>query len=391
MIVLRRMLLGLIVVFLVGASAAACGQPAPPEEAAPAAEEPAAEEPAAEEPMAEEAAPQGVDPNRLVGEINIFHWSEYIDPEIYTQFEEEFGVRVVEDNFASNEDLLAKLQAGATGYDIIVPSDYMVAIMINQNMLAELDKENIPNLENLDPQFTDMPFDPAGDYSVPYQWGTTGIGYRSDIVEEDITSWAALFEPERLEKYDGKISMLNDVREAVGAALKYEGYSLNTTDQAQLEEAQGLLLQQKPFLAKYDSQSVADSLVSGDVVLAHGWSGDIFVAQTENEDIVYTIPEEGAVVWVDNLAIPATTEGDRKYTAEVFINYLLRPEIGAQITNWVWYGSPNAAAKPHINEDILSDPAIYPSDSVMQNLEFIRDVGEATQLYDRIWTEVKSQ
>jgi spermidine/putrescine transport system substrate-binding protein len=297
----------------------------------------------------------------------------------------------VEDNFASNEDLLAKLQAGASGYDIIVPSDYMVAIMISLDMLAQLDKENIPNLENLDPQFAEMPFDPNGDYSVPYQWGTTGIGYRSDIVEEDITSWAALFDPALAQKYEGRISMLNDVREAVGAALKYEGYSLNSTDPEQLEEAQGLLLQQKPFLAKYDSQSVADSLVSGDVVLAHGWSGDIFVAQTENEDIVYTIPEEGAVVWVDNLAILATTEGDRKYTAEVFINYLLRPEIGAQITNWVWYGSPNAAAEPYIDEEILGDPAIYPPDDVMQNLEFIRDVGEATQLYDRIWTEVKSQ
>lgn len=332
-----------------------------------------------------------VDESRLVDELHIFHWSEYIDPEIYTQFEEEFGVSIVEDNFASNEDLLAKLQAGGSGYDIIVPSDYMVAIMINQGMLAELDKSNIPNLDNLDSKFTGLPFDPDGNYSVPYQWGTTGIGYRTDLVDEEITSWAALFDTARLEQYDGKVSMLNDVREAFAAALKYQGYSLNSTDEEQLQEAQETLMQQKPYLAKYDSEAYGDALVSGDVVVVHGWSGDIFVAQAENEDIAYVIPEEGGVIWVDNLAIPATTEGDRKYTAEVFINYLLRPEIGAQITNWVWYGSPNAAAEEFIDEEILSDPAIYPPDEVMENLEFIRDVGEATTVYDRLWTEVKSQ
>lgn len=380
----KRTLLYAALVLSLIALAVGCVSQAPP---AP------AEAPAAEEPAAEEAQKTGfqVDRDRLVDELHVFHWSEYIDLEIYTQFEEEFGVKVIEDNFASNEDLLAKLQAGATGYDVIVPSDYMVAIMINQGMLAKLDKSNIPNLKNLDPKFTGLPFDPNGDYSVPYQWGTTGIGYRSDLVDDEITSWATLFDLAQAEEYAGKISMLNDVRETMGAALRYKGYSLNSTDPEELEKAKGILMQQKPLLAKYDSESYEDALVSGETVVAHGWSGDFFVAMEDNEDIVYVIPEEGGVVWVDNVAIPATATGDRKYTAEVFINYLLEPEVGAQITNFVWYGSPNAAAEPFINEEILSDPAIYPPPEVMEKLEFIRDVGEATTMYDRIWTEIKSQ
>ncbi|RME45582.1 MAG: spermidine/putrescine ABC transporter substrate-binding protein [Chloroflexi bacterium] len=383
----RVLLLAVLALLLSGLAIGCAGQ------ATPAPQPTATQAPPAAEKPAEGAQPTGfqVDRSRLVPELHIFHWSEYIDPEIYTQFENEFGVKVIEDNFASNEDLLAKLQAGATGYDIIVPSDYMVAIMINEGMLAKLDKNNIPNLKNLDPKFTGLPFDPNGDYSVPYQWGTTGIGYRTDLVDEEITSWASIFDPAKAEKYAGKISMLNDVREAMAAALKYKGHSLNSTDPAELEEAKQVLMQQKPWLAKYDSESYNDDLVTGDVVIAHGWSGDIFVAMEENDNIAYVIPEEGGVVWVDNLAIPVTATGDRKYTAEVFINYLLEPEIGAQITNFVWYGSPNKAAEPFIDEEILSDPAIYPPPEVMDRLEFIRDVGEATTLYDRIWTEIKSQ
>lgn len=384
----KRTLLFMALVLSLIALAFGCAGPSQP--AAP----PAAEQPAPTQPPATEVPqPTGfqVDRSRLVDELHVFHWSEYIDPAIYDQFEQEFGVHVVEDNFASNEDLLAKLQAGATGYDIIVPSDYMVAIMISQNMLAKLDKSNIPNLENLDPKFTGLPFDPNGDYSVPYQWGTTGIGYRTDLVDEEITSWASIFDPANAEKYAGKIAMLNDAREAMAAALKYKGHSLNSTDPAELDEAKAVLMQQKPWLAKYDSESYNDDLVSGDLVIAHGWSGDIFVAQGEDENIAYVIPEEGGVVWVDNVAIPATTTGDRQYTAETFINYLLEPEIGAQITNFVWYGSPNAAALPFIDEEIVGDPAIYPPPEVMERLEFIRDVGEATTLYDRLWTEIKSQ
>jgi spermidine/putrescine-binding protein len=325
----------------------------------------------------------------LAKELHVYNWSEYIDPQIYQAFEDEYGVKVVEDTFASNEDLLAKLQAGATGYDLIVPSDYMVAIMIELDLLAPLNYDNIPNFSNIDARFQDPPYDPGNQYSVPYQWGTTGIGYNADLFEEPPESWGYLFDPDMAAPYAGKISMLNDSREAIGAALKYLGYSLNSTDETQLEEAKQLLIEQKQWVSTYDSEGFEDLLAAGETVLAHGWSGDFFMAAVEAPQIWYTIPAEGAVIWTDNLAIPKTAPS--QYTAEVFISFLLRPEVGAQITNFTWYGSPNKAAEEFIDPDILGEPAIYPPPEVMERLEFIRDVGDATTLYDRIWTEIKTQ
>jgi spermidine/putrescine-binding protein len=325
----------------------------------------------------------------LAKELHVYNWSEYIDPEIYADFEEEFGIKVIEDTFASNEDLLAKLQAGATGYDIIVPSDYMVAIMIELDLLAELNYDNIPNFSNVDDLFKDPPYDPGNKYSVPYQWGTTGIGYNAELFEEAPDSWAYLFDPEMAAPYAGRISMLNDSREVLGAALKYLGYSVNSTNEAELEEAKQLLIQQKEWVSTYDSDGFEDLLAAGEVDLGHGWSGDYFAAAEEAEQVWYVIPKEGGVIWTDNLAIPKTAPS--QYTAEAFINYLLRPEVGARITNYTWYGSPNKASEEFIDAEILEEPAIYPPPETMEKLEFLRDVGEATTLYDRIWTEIKTQ
>jgi spermidine/putrescine-binding protein len=325
----------------------------------------------------------------LAQELHVYNWSEYIDPEIYADFEQEFGVKVIEDTYASNEDLLAKLQAGATGYDLIVPSDYMVTIMRELDLLAPLNFDNIPNFVNISAKFKDPPYDPGNQYTVPYQWGTTGIGYDTNAFEEAPDSWAYLFDPNVASQYAGKFSMLNDAREVIGAALKYLGYSLNTTDETQLEEAKQLLIQQKEWVSTYDSEGFEDLLAAGETELAHGWSGDFFMAAVEADQIWYTIPKEGGVIWTDNLAIPKTANS--QYTAEVFINYLLRPEVGAKVTNFTWYGSPNEAAEEFIDPEILGEPAIYPPPEVMDKLEFIRDVGDATALYDRIWTEVKSQ
>ena len=325
----------------------------------------------------------------LAKELHVYNWSEYIDPEIYTDFEEEFGVKVIEDTFASNEDLLAKMQAGASGYDLIVPSDYMVTIMNELDLLAELNFDNIPNFKNISDKFKDPSYDPGNKHSVPYDWGTTGIGYDTNVVEQVPDSWAYLFDPALASQYAGKISMLNDSRESIGAALKYLGYSLNTTDEAQLEEAKQLLIQQKPWVATYDSEAFEDLLAAGETALAHGWGGDFYMAMADAPQIAYAIPKEGGVIWTDNLAIPKTAPS--QYTAEVFINYLLRPEVGAQNCNYTWYASPNTAAEEFINPDILNDPGIYPPDEVLAKLEFLKDVGEATSLYDRIWTEIKSE
>ena len=325
----------------------------------------------------------------LAQELHIYNWSEYIDPEIYEEFEQEFGVKVIEDTFASNEDLLAKLQAGATGYDIIVPSDYMVSIMYELELLAEINYDNIPNFENIAATFKDPPYDPGNKYSVPYQWGTTGIGYNAELFEDPPSSWAYLFDPAVAGEYAGRMSMLNDSRETIGAALKYLGYSINSTNEQELEEAKQLLIQQKEWVSAYDSDGFEDLLAAGEVDIGHGWSGDYFAAAEEAEQVWYIIPEEGGVIWTDNLAIPKSAPS--QYTAEVFINYLLRPEVGARITNYTWFGSPNQASEEFIDAEILEEPAIYPPSEVMDKLEFIRDVGEATSLYDRIWTEIKTE
>ena len=332
------------------------------------------------------ACSSGGGEQELAAELHIYNWSEYIDPAVYEAFEAEYGVKVIEDTFSSNEELLAKIQAGAAGYDLIVPSDYMVEIMISEELLAEINHDNITNLGNLSELFSNPPYDPGLVYCVPYQWGTTGIGYNSDEIEPD--GWSYIFDPEMASEYAGQITMLNDSRESIGAALKYLGYSLNTTDEAQLEEAKQVLIDIKPYLFSYDSDQFEDLIASDEVVYGHGWSGDYFAAAEEDERIWYIIPAEGGVVWADNLCIPKTSKNT--YTAEVFINFILRPEVAAQITNFTWYGSPVEAANEFIDPEILEEPAIYPPDDVMAKLEWIEDVGDATPIYERIWTEVKA-
>jgi len=322
----------------------------------------------------------------LAKELHLYNWSEYIDPEVFTAFEEEYGVKVIEDTFSSNEELLAKFQSGATGYDLIVPSDYMVEIMIEEGLLTKLNHENIPNLANLSDLFSTPPYDPELTYCVPYQWGTTGIGYNSDEVEPD--SWAYIFDPAIASEYAGKITMLNDSRESIGAALKYLGYSLNSTNEAELEEAKQVLIGIKPYLFSYDSDQFEDLIAADEVIYGQGWSGDYFAAAEEDERIWYIIPKEGGVVWADNLCIPNTSKN--AYTAEVFINFILQPEVAAQITNFNWFGSPVETANEFIEPEIFEEPGIYPPPDVMAKLEWIEDVGDATPLYERIWTEVKA-
>jgi spermidine/putrescine-binding protein len=325
--------------------------------------------------------------------LNFYNWSEYIEPEIFTLFEEETGIKVVEDTFGSNEDLLAKLQGGATGYDVIVPSDYMVATMIELGMLAELDHSRLENFGNLDPTFTDPPYDPGLGHCVPYFWGTTGIGFNWNDWEEAPNSWEYLFNPENAAQFEGRISMLDDMREVLGAALIYLGYSPNTTNEAELEEAKDVILAVKPYIAAFDSDTYEDNMVTGDISLVHGWSGDVFTAQVEDENIDYVIPQEGAVKWTDNLCITADAAEDpgRLELAYQWIDFLNRPDIAAMNTNYVWYASPNSAAEEMIDPEILSYEAVYPPEDVFAKLQWLENVGDATELYSRIWTEISTQ
>jgi len=351
--------------------------------------------PATDTPAAADAptvtSPRCGDPSKLSKSINFYNWTDYIDPDVLTQFTEECGVEVIYDTFSSNEDLLAKLQAGATGYDLIVPSDYMVTIMLQLGLLRELDHANIPNLAHLNASFRSTPYDPDNQYTVPYQWGTAGLGYDGDALDTPPTSLAAIFDPAQAEQHAGKLSLLNDAREVIGAALKYLGYSMNSTDPAQLEEAKQVILAIKSYIITFDSDTYSDLLVSGETVIGHGWNGGVYQGIFANEDrnLGFAVPEEGLTIFTDNLAIPASAPNP--YTAEVLINYLHEPEIAAQITNFTYYPSPNDAALEFIADEVKNDPGIYPPQEVLDKMEFLVDVGEATQLYERIWTEIKAQ
>jgi len=331
-------------------------------------------------------APKEVQPAK---EIVFYNWSEYIDPQVYELFEKETGIKVVEDNFSSNEELLAKLQGGATGYALIVPSDYTVKIMIDQGMLAPLDQDKIPNLKNIAPRFRDVYYDPGNKYCVPYQWGTTGIGYLSDKVEKP-ESWSVFFDPDPNAPWYGRMTMLDDAREAFAAALVYLGYDINTTDEKQLEEAKQALIRAKAALSGYDSDTYEDLLAAGENLIAHGWNGDFLQAMEDNENIAYTIPKEGGVIWVDNVCIPASATPEQKVAAEMFLNFILRPDIGAMISEYNYYATPNKAAEAKLDADFLNDPSVYPPKDVLDKLQFIKPVGEAESLYQRMWDEVKA-
>ncbi|MBL8051422.1 MAG: spermidine/putrescine ABC transporter substrate-binding protein [Anaerolineales bacterium] len=330
------------------------------------------------------------DPSQLADKIYLYNWVEYIDPEIKDQFKEECGVEIVETNFDSNETLLATLQAGGADYDIIVPSDYMVQILISEGYLMEIDKSVVTNLANMNELNVNQYFDPEQKYTVPYLWGTSGFAVDTTAVSDYETSWRELFEP-RPENC-GKISMLDDQRETLGAALMYLGYSLNSTNPAELEEAKNLLIAQSDCVRAYDSQTNDDLLITGETVFGHMWTGDAILAGSPDyggrDGIVYVIPEEGCVIWQDNLAVPATAPN--AYTAMVFINYMHYPEIAAQNAEFVGYGTPNQAAKEFIDPEVLANPGIYPSPEVEARLQWLEDVGDALQLYDRIWTEFKA-
>lgn len=330
------------------------------------------------------------DKSLLASTINLYTWVEYIDPAIKDQFEQECGVKVVETNYDSNETLLATLQAGGTGYDIIVPSDYMVQILVSEGMLDELDFNVIANISNMGATHVNQYFDPEQKYTVPYFWGTSGFAVDTNVYPDPAASWKTVFEPS--DELCGKISMLDDQRETIGAALMYLGYPINDTDPAHLEEAKNALIKQAKCVKAYDSQTNDDLVIQGETVVGHIWTGDAILAGDPEyggrDGIVYVIPQEGCTIWQDNMAVPKGAPN--KYTAMVFMNYLADPEIAAQNAEYVGYGTPNEAAKALLPEDMLNNPGIYPDAETMKQLQWIEDVGDALTLYDRIWTEFKA-
>jgi spermidine/putrescine transport system substrate-binding protein len=319
-------------------------------------------------------------------QLSFYNWTGYVAKSTIPGFEKQSGIQVTQDFYTSNEELLAKLQAGGTGYDVIVPSDYMVGIMIKSDVIQPLDKSKIPNFKNIGENFRGLSYDPDNEYSVPYQWGTTGILYNKKEIGELEESWNAMWDPE----FEGKIGMLNDVRETMGAALYRLGYSVNTTDPDQLDEAEAALKEQKPLLRGYfDSHSGSLPLVeNGDLLLGHLFSGDAFLALSRSPDFDYIVPKPGATRWTDNMAIPAGAE--HPDNAHKFINYILDAKVGAALTNFTYFNTPNEAALPMLDEALKKLPGYTLAPEVYERLQIIQDLGEATRDYERRFTEVKS-
>lgn len=333
----------------------------------------------AETPATEAATPKDA------GKLNIYIWSAYLPKEVIDKFAQETGIQVNFDTYDSNEALLEKLQSGVADYDLVVPSDYMVKILIAEKLIQPLDHAKLPNIANLDPRFLDKKFDPKNQHSVPYFWGTTGLGYNQKKVGS-VDSWEAVFDP----KYKGRILMLDDMREVFGVALKSMGKSLNETDPAVLKQAAEKLKKQKKLVATYNSGDFANILAAGDVDLAHGYNGQIAeVVAKEPEKLAYVVPKEGATLWMDNVCIPAKSRNVEN--AYRFLNYIMEGPVNAEIVNGVSYASANMPARQHINPEILNDPSIYPTDDIIARCEFLEDIGDTTTLLDEYWTEIKAQ
>jgi spermidine/putrescine transport system substrate-binding protein len=313
-------------------------------------------------------------------ELNIYNWSDYIAEDTVPNFEKEFGVKVTYDTYESNEDMVAKLQAGASGYDIVVPSGYIVPVLTATNLIAPINRKYIPNWSNVAPIFLNPPNDPNNAHTVPWQWGTTGYAYRTDkIPTPPPESWAIFFDA----KYRRKMTMMDDGREVIGSMLRYRGHSLNSVDPAELAQAKTDAVAAKRNLKAYISAPVKGQLISGDVWIAQLWNGDTQQAKVEQPNLGYILPQEGCTIWTDSLCIPMSAP--HKRAAHEFMNYILRPDVGGKISEFTGYGSPNQAAVA-----VMKNPVPYPTAEEMKRLEYQVDLGKDTATWDRIWTEIKS-
>jgi spermidine/putrescine transport system substrate-binding protein len=317
-------------------------------------------------------------------ELNIFNWDDYIDEAILADFEEKYDVTINYTTFTSNEDLIAVLMEGPVEYDLVVPSDYAVEFLRNESIFGALDKNNIPNFENISNTFVNPTYDPGNRYCIPYQWGTTGIGYNIQATGKEIQSWGDVYDPE----FEGRVSLLDEKRETFASILLHLGYSPNTTNQVEIDEAANFLKSHAAKIAVYAPDTGQNLLVAGEVDVALEYSGDVFQVMEDNPDIRYVIPSEGAMLWSDNVCLLA--KAPHKEIAEQFLNYLLEPEVGAALSNYLRYATPNQAALPLVNEADRNDPGLYPPDDVLARMFFFSDVGSANQLYEDAWNDVLS-
>jgi len=316
--------------------------------------------------------------------LHVYTWSDYVKPELVARFEAENACKVVIDTFDSNEAMYAKLKAGATGYDVITPTSYMVALMHSQDMIQPLDRALLPNLAHVDPEYLSVALDKDMAYSVPYMLTNTGIAYLKSKVADFEPTWA-MFDRADLK---GRMVMLNDMRETIGGALKLLGYSLNSTDPKQLEEAGKVVIRWKKNLAKFENEQYKTGIASGEFLLVHGYSGDILQVQAENKDIAFAMPREGGVLSCDDLVIAKSAKEVK--LAHAYINFLQDPKVAAENTEFIQYLCPNKDAYPLMSEAIRNNSAIFLAPEIKAKCEVLADLGEKNALYVKVWDEIKA-
>ena len=335
--------------------------------------------------------------------VNVYNWSDYIDEEILTEFTAETGIKVVYDVFDSNEVVETKLLAGGTGYDVVVPSAEFLSRQIQAGVFQKLDKAKLPNLTNMwgDIAARVAVYDPSNDHSINYMWGTTGIGYNVDKIKErmpdaPVDSWKMIFDPDVIAKFaDCGVHMLDAPSEMIPAALNYLGLNPDSRDVDDLKKAEKLLLSIRPHIQKFHSSEYINALANGDICMTVGWSGDVLQARDRADEaengvtIEYSIPKEGAMMWFDQMAIPADAKNVEE--AHIFLNYLMKPEVAAKASNYVYYANGNKVSQSMLNEDVIGDTAIYPDEATVKKLytKLAYDPKFQRQV-TRTWTRVKS-
>lgn len=316
-------------------------------------------------------------------QITVLSWDYYIGPDTIADFEKETGAKVTYELIKSNEEALARIKANPGVYDVAVLGEYMVDIMRSENALETLDFGMIPLMENIGASFTGNYFDPKTQYSVPYAYGTTGFAVNTKFHDASKITWTELAKPE----YKGKVAVMDDMRFVLGSVLMELGYSPNTTDQKQIDEAVALLKTVAPNIVKFSSDSPVELMVSEGATIAYAWSGDSLQMNAENDAITYVIPSFGGLKFLDSMVIPMGAP--HKDVAHEWINFILRPDVSAAITDEVQYGNPNTAAFDLIDEATRTNPAVFPSAEVRSKLQYVQDLGDAIDLYNKAWESVK--
>lgn len=322
--------------------------------------------------------------------INVLNWGDYIDDEevdVIAEFEKAHpGIKVNYTTTASNEEMLIKLSDPNSIYDVCFPSDYVIEKMIADDMLHPLNKQNIPNLANIDERFWEFSqsFDPGNKYSIPYMWGTVGILYNTTMVQEPVTSWKIFWD----EKYAGQILMYDSIRDTIGVTLKMLGHSINTREAAHVEEARDALIAQKPLVKAYLDDPIKDNMIRGGGAMAVVYSGDAMWCMEENPDLAFAVPDEGSNVWIDNIIIPKTSKHPAE--AEAFINFLCDAEIAKANTEYIGFSTPNKAALALLDAEWLEDETYNPPQEVLDRCEIFKDLGDFIEVFNDAWSKVKA-